>query len=58
MSGLGKGISAIGGPLVTGALGVLGGGLATMLKGNETLKGCLLYTSVRGYRHKRIPVDR
>ena len=34
-------ISAIGGPLVTGALGVLGGGLATMLKGNETLKGSL-----------------
>lgn len=34
-------ISAMGGPLVTGALGVLGGGLATMLKGNETLKGSL-----------------
>ena len=41
MSGLGKGISAIGGPLVTGALGVLGGGLATMLKENETLKASL-----------------
>ena len=34
-------ISAIGGPLVTGALGVLGGGLATMLKENETLKASL-----------------
>ena len=41
MSGLGKGISAIGGPLVTGALGVLGGGLAGMLKENETLKASL-----------------
>ena len=34
-------ISAIGGPLVTGALGVLGGGLAGMLKENETLKASL-----------------
>ena len=34
-------ISAIGGPLVTSALGVLGGGLATMLKENETLKASL-----------------
>ena len=41
MSGLGKGIAAIGGPLVTGALGVLGGGLAGMLKENETLKASL-----------------
>lgn len=34
-------ISAIGGPLVTGALGMLGGGLAGMLKENEALKASL-----------------
>ena len=38
---MGKGIAAIGGPLVTGALGMLGGGLAGMLKENETLKASL-----------------
>ena len=50
MSGLGKGIAAIGGPLVTGALGMLGGGLAGMLKENEALKASLksVQTSLQG----------
>ena len=43
-------ISAIGGPLVTGALGMLGGGLAGMLKENEALKASLksVQTSLQG----------